>query len=69
MRKNSRDQRIEEKNKATPRYRDPNQSATARTKDLLSRMTLEEKAAQMMCVWQEKANTLVDPKGKFEWLL
>jgi beta-glucosidase len=66
MKKNSRDQRIKEKKKATPRYRDPNQSATARNKDLLSRMTLEEKAAQMICVWQEKANTLVDPKGKFD---
>ena len=35
-------------------------------KDLLSRMTLEEKAAQMMCVWQKKADTLVDEDGNFD---
>src|SRR5512137_2031555 len=37
-----------------------------RVKDLLSRMTLEEKAAQMMCVWQQKAETLVDADGHFD---
>jgi len=37
-----------------------------RVRDLLSRMTLEEKAAQMMCVWQEKAQKLVDEKGDFD---
>jgi len=49
-----------------PRYQDHNRSARARTKDLLSRMTLEEKAAQMMCVWQEKAGALIDTSGKFD---
>ncbi len=29
-------------------------------------MTLEEKAAQMMCVWQQKRDTLVDAQGKFD---
>ncbi|MGO9242855.1 MAG: glycoside hydrolase family 3 N-terminal domain-containing protein [Bryobacteraceae bacterium] len=29
-------------------------------------MTLEEKAAQMMCVWQKKAETLVDAGGNFD---
>jgi beta-glucosidase len=29
-------------------------------------MTLEEKAAQMMCVWREKADTLVDAQGNFD---
>jgi beta-glucosidase len=29
-------------------------------------MTLEEKAAQMMCVWQQKAGTLVDAEGRFD---
>jgi beta-glucosidase len=29
-------------------------------------MTLEEKAAQMMCVWQQKAQTLVDADGNFD---
>ena len=30
-------------------------------------MTLEEKAAQMMCVWQQKAETLLDPNGNFDF--
>jgi beta-glucosidase len=29
-------------------------------------MTLEEKAAQMVCVWQQKAQTLVDADGNFD---
>jgi beta-glucosidase len=29
-------------------------------------MTLEEKAAQMMCVWQRKAETLLDAGGNFD---
>src|SRR5215813_12338334 len=50
----------------TPAYLDRSLSAQKRLKDLLSRMTLEEKAAQMMCVWQQKADTLVDADGKFD---
>jgi beta-glucosidase len=30
-------------------------------------MTLEEKAAQMMCVWQEKATKLIDAQGDFDF--
>lgn len=41
-------------------------SAESRVEDLLGRMTLEEKAAQMMCVWQSKAETLVDASGAFD---
>src|ERR1035437_7712118 len=37
-----------------------------RVKDLLSRMTREEKAAQMLCVWQKKPETLVDGEGNFD---
>ncbi len=37
-------------------YKDPQLSIDERVKDLLARMTLEEKAAQMMCVWMEKPN-------------
>jgi beta-glucosidase len=29
-------------------------------------MSLEEKAAQMMCVWQKKAETLLDAQGNFD---
>jgi beta-glucosidase len=51
---------------ASPPYLNPKLSTDKRVKDLLSRMMLEEKAAQMMCVWQEKANTLVNEEGKFD---
>lgn len=37
-------------------FKDPKLSIDARVKDLLSRMTIEEKAAQMMCLWMEKPN-------------
>src|SRR4051812_15670275 len=37
-------------------YKDAKLSIDARVKDLLSRMTIEEKAAQMMCLWNEKPN-------------
>jgi len=47
-------------------YRNPDLPVEKRVKDLLSRMTLEEKAAQMMCVWQKKAETLVDAEGHFD---
>jgi beta-glucosidase len=51
--------------RSVPPYKNPRLSAAARVKDLLSRMTLEEKAAQMMCVWQEKATKLLDSQGNF----
>ena len=37
-------------------YQNPELSIDARVKDLLARMTLDEKVAQMMCVWMEKPN-------------
>lgn len=51
---------------AAPAYKNPKLSSARRAQDLLSRMTLEEKAAQMLCVWQEKAQKLVDEKGNFD---
>ena len=51
---------------ATPPYRDPSLPAEARAADLLSRMTLEEKAAQMVGIWQKKAEMLVDAEGNFD---
>ncbi|MGB7847154.1 MAG: glycoside hydrolase family 3 N-terminal domain-containing protein [Candidatus Acidiferrum sp.] len=52
--------------KAVPAYKNPNLPSARRVKDLLSRMTLEEKAAQMMCIWREKTITLVDEGGDFD---
>ena len=50
----------------TAPYRNATLPAAKRVTDLLARMTLEEKAAQMMCVWQKKADTLVDANGNFD---
>ena len=47
-------------------YKDAKQPSAKRVKDLLARMTLEEKAAQMMCVWQSKAETMLDAEGNFD---
>ena len=51
---------------ATPAYKNPSHPSARRVKDLLSRMTLEEKAAQMVCIWQKKPETLVDAEGNFD---
>jgi beta-glucosidase len=53
-------------NAKRPLYQDASAPIPARVRDLLSRMTLEEKAAQMTCVWQKKAATLLDPQGNFD---
>ncbi|MFB3778124.1 MAG: glycoside hydrolase family 3 N-terminal domain-containing protein [Bryobacteraceae bacterium] len=47
-------------------YRNPALPVAKRVKDLLSRMTLEEKAAQMVCVWREKDTKLTDAQGRFD---
>ncbi|MEI6076628.1 MAG: glycoside hydrolase family 3 N-terminal domain-containing protein [Verrucomicrobiota bacterium] len=47
-------------------YLNPALPPETRVKDLLARMTLEEKAAQMMGVWQEKSSKLVDAEGNFD---
>ena len=43
-----------------PRVQELGVPSARRVKDLLSRMTLQEEAAQMLCIWQQKAQTLVD---------
>jgi beta-glucosidase len=40
---------------AKPVYKDPGAAVEARVEDLLARMTLEEKVAQMMSIWDAKA--------------
>ncbi|SKC61639.1 glycoside hydrolase family 3 N-terminal domain-containing protein [Ohtaekwangia koreensis] len=49
-----------------PAYKNPELSAEERAKDLLSRMTLQEKVAQMHCVWNDKAKFLLDTAGHFD---
>jgi beta-glucosidase len=39
---------------ATPDYKNPNLSVDQRVADLLKRMTLEEKVAQVTCLWQSR---------------
>src|SRR5262245_24832494 len=48
-----------------PIYKDPAASVEARVEDLLARMTLEEKIAQVTAIWQSK-NELLTPSGKFD---
>ncbi|MBO6523211.1 MAG: glycoside hydrolase family 3 C-terminal domain-containing protein [Balneolaceae bacterium] len=50
----------------TPLYKDPSKSPEERVKDLLSQMTLAEKAAQMVGIWNEKKDTLVSESGHFD---
>ena len=51
----------------SPLYKNSAAAAASRVKDLLSRMTLEEKAAQMMCIWQEKTTKLLDAGSNFDF--
>lgn len=48
-------------------YKNPHLSAEQRTADLLKRMTAQEKIAQMVGVWNEKKETLIDEKGNFDF--
>src|SRR5215467_12642540 len=47
-----------------PAYRDARLPIERRVNDLLSRMTLEEKVAQMLCLWDEK-KLITDANGFF----
>ena len=48
-----------------PLYEDPHAPVAARVEDLLSRMTLQEKIAQMSCIWQRKSD-VEDAHGNFD---
>jgi beta-glucosidase len=50
---------------AKPDYLNASLPTAKRVDDLLSRMTLEEKVAQMMCLWNAKKQ-FTDGKGKFD---
>jgi beta-glucosidase len=45
-------------------YRDPKAAIDHRVEDLLARMTLEEKTAQLVSIWQSK-NLMQDDQGQF----
>jgi beta-glucosidase len=47
-------------------YRDAARPVDERVDDLVARMTLEEKVAQMLCIWQQKPAVLVDDQGRFD---
>src|SRR5262245_21196809 len=48
-----------------PDYQNPPLPTARRVDDLLSRMTLEEKVAQMLCIWNAKRQ-VTDAKGRFD---
>ncbi|HTX06144.1 MAG TPA: glycoside hydrolase family 3 N-terminal domain-containing protein [Steroidobacteraceae bacterium] len=48
-----------------PLYQDPSAPIEARVNDLLSRMTLQEKLAQISCIWQRKGE-VEDANGNFD---
>ncbi|MFA9437968.1 MAG: glycoside hydrolase family 3 N-terminal domain-containing protein, partial [Candidatus Bathyarchaeota archaeon] len=47
-------------------YRDRSASVEDRVKDLISRMTLEEKVAQTLCIWEIYNEELLDENGDFD---
>jgi beta-glucosidase len=50
---------------ARPDYRNPALPTARRVEDLLGRMTLEEKVAQMLCMWNAKRQ-ITDARGRFD---
>ena len=54
------------KSQKQPAYLNSELPPERRTRDLLSRMTLKEKVAQMLCIWEKKASTLVNAQGNFD---
>src|SRR5689334_21565694 len=50
----------------TPLYKNPSAPVEQRVEDLLSRMTQEEKIAQITTVWTRKNAVLTAPNGNFD---
>jgi beta-glucosidase len=50
---------------ARPDYQNPALPTARRLEDLLARMTLEEKVAQMLCLWKAKQQ-ITDAQGRFD---
>ena len=49
-----------------PAYKNPELPIEQRVNDLLSRMTLEEKVSQTLCIWPVNDKSIVDGNGKFD---
>ena len=47
-----------------PIYKDPSQTVDRRVEDLLSRMSLDEKVAQLLTIWEQKSK-VETPDGRF----
>src|SRR5688572_15335235 len=50
----------------SPAYKNASLSPEERAKDLLGRMTVQEKIAQMYCVWNTKYELILDTSGGFD---
>ncbi|MDZ7337404.1 MAG: glycoside hydrolase family 3 C-terminal domain-containing protein [candidate division KSB1 bacterium] len=48
-------------------YKDPTLPIEERVSDLLGRMSLEEKVAQMLCIWSAKGSILFDERGELSF--
>jgi len=59
---------IQNKKTDTIRYKNPHLPVEERVADLLERMTLEEKAAQMLCIWEQKKTLMLDVHGQVDWV-
>ena len=49
-----------------PLYKNCEAPVDARLKDLLSRMTIEEKVAQTICIWRQRQTLFFDDKGNLD---
>jgi beta-glucosidase len=49
-----------------PDYQNPEMAIAVRVTDLLQRMSLEEKVAQMLCIWEQKKTILFDQQGNLD---
>ncbi len=61
--KNSKNELVEQEELLE--YKNSELSIEVRVADLISRMTLEEKVAQMLCIWGQKKTALFDKESNF----
>ncbi|MBN2062087.1 MAG: glycoside hydrolase family 3 C-terminal domain-containing protein, partial [Deltaproteobacteria bacterium] len=61
----SRDAHNTNLKESEPMYKNPNIPVDERVEDLISRMTLDEKIAQVMGIWSEKKQLILNEDGSF----